>query len=65
VILHAYGQQYVYAVRTVREVYPDSLSILNSPKGTWLTLLTCKEYNEATGQYRRRIAVQAVLVNIK
>jgi LPXTG-site transpeptidase (sortase) family protein len=59
------GLQYIYEVRTVKQVSPTNQSIMKTPKGTWLTLLTCKEYNERTGQYRWRVAVQAVLIAVK
>jgi LPXTG-site transpeptidase (sortase) family protein len=64
VIIHAYGQQYIYEVREVRRIWPGNLSVLRHEDQSWLTLLTCYEYNEQAGDYRYRIAVRAVLVKV-
>ncbi len=64
IIIYAYGQQYVYEVRSVRKVYPDNLSVLQHKDRDWLTLITCKDYNESQDAYTYRIAVQAVLVEV-
>ncbi len=54
--------RYVYAVRSFRRVGPTDLSALDHETLDWLTLLTCAEYDQAAGGYRRRLVVQAVLV---
>lgn len=32
---------------------------------SWLTLVSCKDYIESTGEYRSRVLVRAVLVEVK
>ncbi|MDH5607299.1 MAG: sortase, partial [Anaerolineae bacterium] len=64
-ILHANGQKYIYQVRSVDEVYPSNLSILDYKPGYWITLITCSSYNEAAEVYNTRTAVQAVLISIE
>ena len=59
------GQQYIYKVRAVLLVAPDDLSVLRHEELPWLTLLTCRSYDEASGAYRWRVAVRAVQVEVK
>ncbi len=65
IIIHAFGQKYIYEVRTVKQIDPDDTSILAHKDESWITLITCKEYNEATNTYLSRIAVQAVLIRVE
>lgn len=64
IILHVYGLKYVYEVRQVLTLAPNDLSVLRHEDYAWVTLLTCQGYNEASGTYRSRVAVRAVLVNV-
>jgi sortase (surface protein transpeptidase) len=32
---------------------------------SWLTLVTCKDYDEKTNTYRKRVVVRAVLVSVE
>ena len=65
IIIHAWGQQYIYRVRYKNErVDPNDSSILDSKDYSWITLITCKDYNESGGYYRWRTVVQAVLVEV-
>ena len=64
IIIHAYGEQYIYEVRKVRLVAPDDVSVLRHKDRDWVTLLTCQGYDESTQSYRWRLAVQAVLIQI-
>ncbi|MBI4762444.1 MAG: sortase [Chloroflexota bacterium] len=64
IIVHLGGQRYIYEVRQVRQVSPYSLSPLQHEEYSWLTLITCREYDAASRQYRYRLAVRAVLVKI-
>ena len=57
------GRIYIYEVRS-SEVYPADASqpLAHTPDGyDYLTLVTCKDYDEDSGQYHHRLAVQAVL----
>ena len=65
VIVHAFGQKYVYEVRTNTLVEANDASVLKHEAKPWLTLLTCKEYDEKTNTYRKRVVVRAVLVSVE
>ncbi|MCD4752584.1 MAG: sortase, partial [Anaerolineaceae bacterium] len=62
VIVHAYGQAYVYEVRTVeRYVQPDDTSsVFKHEDYPWLTLITCMGYDEDSNSYRWRVVVRAI-----
>ncbi len=66
VIVHAYGQEYVYAVRTIEEfVDPqDTADVFQHEDYPWLTLITCKGYDQESASYRWRVVVRAVQVRI-
>jgi LPXTG-site transpeptidase (sortase) family protein len=65
VIIHAWGQRYIYQVRSVTEVRPQDISILSHEDISWLTLVTCQGYDEESDSYRMRVAVRAVLVKVE
>ncbi|MGV8026555.1 MAG: sortase [Anaerolineaceae bacterium] len=66
IIVHAWGQQYVYEVRSTSKVTPNSVSsIIKHEDLPWLTLITCSGYDEETQSYQYRIIVSAVQVEIK
>jgi LPXTG-site transpeptidase (sortase) family protein len=66
IIVHAFGQEYVYEVRQVRQVRPNDTSMVTRHEEyPWLTLLTCRGYDPASGQYLYRVAVRAVLVEVR
>ena len=66
VIVHVGGEDYVYSVRSVTQVDPGSTAaLLKHEELPWVTLVTCRGYDEATGTYRYRILVRAVLVEVK
>jgi LPXTG-site transpeptidase (sortase) family protein len=66
IIVHLAGQQYIYEVRSVKQVAPTDVSaMLKHEELPWLTLISCKSYDEATDSYRYRIVVRAVLVEVK
>ncbi|MFZ5885657.1 MAG: sortase [Chloroflexota bacterium] len=65
IIVHLSGQKYIYEVREVRQVSPYSLSPLRHEQYPWLTLITCREYDEKTQSYRYRIVVRAVQIKIE
>ena len=65
VIVHLGGQKYVFEVRSNKQVKADSVeSTLKHEEIPWLTLITCKSYNEKTGEYAYRTAVRAVLLEV-
>jgi len=65
--VHAFGQQYVYAVREIQtKVKPADMSVVTKHEDrAWLTLVTCQGYDLQTGEFRWRTAVRAVLVEVK
>ncbi|MCQ3938728.1 MAG: hypothetical protein DPW18_17030 [Chloroflexi bacterium] len=65
VIVRAYGTMYIYEVRQNRIVSPYNTTVLQHEEDAWLTLLTCKDYNETADTYAKRIAVRAVLVKVQ
>jgi LPXTG-site transpeptidase (sortase) family protein len=64
IIIHAYGQKYTFEVRTNQTVAPNDTSALKHEVKPWLTLVTCKEYDEKTNTYKKRVIVRAVLVSV-
>jgi len=65
IIIHAYGQSFIYEVRKVDYLYPADYSKAFEHKDEpWITLLTCRSYDEKSNSYRQRVAVKAVLVKV-
>ncbi|MBL7164709.1 MAG: sortase [Anaerolineales bacterium] len=64
IVIHAWGQVYTYEVRTVEQVGADDFSFLPHEDYDVLTLITCKDYDEASGEYDWRLAVRAVLISL-
>lgn len=66
VIIHAWGQEYIYEVRSIRQVEPEETGAMLEPEELpWLTLVTCRGWDETSGAYRWRVLVRAVLVEVK
>ncbi len=66
IVIHAWGQDYVYHVREIYDwLTPNETSILEHRDRDWLTLITCKGFDETNGFYHWRTAIQAVLVEIR
>jgi sortase (surface protein transpeptidase) len=63
-VIHAYGQKYVFEVQTNTLVDLDNTSMFKHEEKPWLTLLTCKDYDEKTNTYRKPVVVRAVLVKV-
>jgi LPXTG-site transpeptidase (sortase) family protein len=64
IIIRAYGQKYTFEVRSNTIVEPDDSSVFKHEEKPWLTLVTCREYDERTNSYLKRVAVRAVLVSV-
>jgi LPXTG-site transpeptidase (sortase) family protein len=65
IIIHLNGQQYIYSVRSTMSVSPSSTYWLTRHEDySWLTLVTCQHYNEASNSYDYRRVVRAVLVDV-
>lgn len=66
VILHAWGEEYIYEVREVLSVKPYNVkAMMKHQENAWLTLVTCQGYDENSGEYLNRILVRAVLMEIR
>jgi sortase (surface protein transpeptidase) len=66
VIVHAYGQEYVYSVRDSTLATPGAVaSVIRHEQYPWLTLITCQGYDDLTNSYRSRVVVRAVQMEIK
>jgi LPXTG-site transpeptidase (sortase) family protein len=65
VVVHAFGMRYVYRVRQIMLVKPDDPSIWQHEEYDWITLITCRAFDESTGSYRWRYVVRAVLVSVE
>jgi LPXTG-site transpeptidase (sortase) family protein len=64
VVIHAYGQKYTFEVRSNEIVDPKDISAFRHEERPWVTLVTCREYDEKTNMYRKRVVVRAVLVGV-
>jgi len=63
--IEAFGHVYTYRVRNNFLIEPDDLkSPFVKKNGTWVTLMTCEDYNASTETYASRRLVRAVLVKI-
>ena len=61
IIVHAWGQKYIYEVRsTWWSTKSDDLRPLQHEEHPWLTLITCRGYDEESDTYRWRTVVRAV-----
>jgi LPXTG-site transpeptidase (sortase) family protein len=67
IIVHMLGQQYIFEVRNSRLVRPDTstYALEHLEKNSYLTLITCADYNDQTSSYRFRRIVRAVLVSVQ
>lgn len=65
VIVRAYGQQNIFEVQANFIVGPHDKSVMKHEELPWITLVTCKDYDEKTDTYLRRIVIRAVLVDVR
>lgn len=63
--IHAWGQTYTYEVREARRVAPDDTTVMKHEEYSWLTLITCQEFDEKNQSYRWRYVVRAVLTKVR
>ena len=62
VFVHSFGDLYIYEVKSIRELYATDPAILQHEEKSWLTLVTCADYNEKAETYLKRLVVKAELV---
>ncbi len=65
IIITAYGQKYIYEVREVNRILPDSQEAFTHSDYPVLTLVTCQGYDETSGLYLWRYYVRAVQIKIE
>ncbi|HEX6035439.1 MAG TPA: sortase [Anaerolineales bacterium] len=58
-----YNSKYLEG-RSNEIVAPNDVSAFRHEERPWLTLVTCREYDEKTDSYRKRVIVRAVLVRV-
>lgn len=57
--LTAWGIKTIYQVREVVQVDPQDLSALRHEEKSWITLITCREFDADKNEYRYRLVVRA------
>jgi LPXTG-site transpeptidase (sortase) family protein len=66
VIVHGWGSEYIYEVRSINRVLPGNIAaMMKHEESSWVTLVTCRGYDEASDTYKYRVLVRAVLVEVK
>jgi LPXTG-site transpeptidase (sortase) family protein len=66
VIVQFSDQNYIFEVRQVKTIDPtNSTYVFKHEDQPWLTLITCKGFNEVTESYQYRTVVKAVLIKIE
>lgn len=66
IIIHLYGLEYTFEVRSRLTVTPDDLSLIDQAEDyAWLNLITCKGFNSSADTYSYRLIVRAVLVDVE
>jgi LPXTG-site transpeptidase (sortase) family protein len=65
IYIHANRQVYVYQVQANRKVLPSDISAVFAHEDySWITLVTCEDYNAKTGLYDHRRMVRAILISV-
>jgi LPXTG-site transpeptidase (sortase) family protein len=64
-VVYAFGQKYTFDVQTNEIVNPTDRSVMKHEEKPWLTLVTCRDYDEKTDTYKSRVVVRAVLVDVR
>jgi LPXTG-site transpeptidase (sortase) family protein len=63
--IHTFGQVYVYEVIESQVVQPSNITAaFKHENKSWLTLITCENYQDKTETYTNRRMVRAVLVSV-
>ena len=64
VIVHAYGQKYIFVVQTNMAMEPNDRSVMKHEEAPWLTLITCRDYDVKNDTYTNRTVVRAALLGV-
>jgi LPXTG-site transpeptidase (sortase) family protein len=66
IIIHAWNQEYIYEVRETKIVSAtDTSDALKHEEYSWITLVTCRDYDAKAGAYNERYLVRAVLTKVQ
>lgn len=65
IIVHAFGERLIYDVVANDIVLPKDLSPLKHEETAWLTLITCRGYQENSDSYASRTVIRAVLIRVE
>jgi LPXTG-site transpeptidase (sortase) family protein len=66
IIIHAWNEQYVYEVKEFDTIAPSDFSTAFKHEDlSWITLMTCKDYDAESSTYLQRYLVRAVLIQVK
>jgi len=65
IFIYNQGYRYTYKIVSNKHVQPNDITVLQHEENAYLTLITCDTYDEKTGTYLQRIAVRAVLVDVR
>jgi LPXTG-site transpeptidase (sortase) family protein len=66
IIIHLYGTEYTFEVRSKLSVMPDDLSLIEQEEEfAWLNLMTCRGFNAAVDTYNYRLIVRSILVDME
>lgn len=67
IIIHLYGQKYVYEITDSRLSFPSTtgFALQSMQDHSYLTLVTCQGYNPVSESYLFRRLVRAVLIEVK
>jgi LPXTG-site transpeptidase (sortase) family protein len=65
IMIHSNGQVYVYQVKDNRLIQPSSIEALFKHEDySWITLVTCENFNADLGKFTSRRMVRAVLISV-
>ena len=66
IFINAWGQRFEYEVREVKTITPQDIkTVMKHEVYPWITLVTCKDYDEKHQTYDHRTMVRAVLIKIE
>jgi LPXTG-site transpeptidase (sortase) family protein len=65
IYIHAYGKIYIYQVQENRKISSANLSaVFKHEEYSWVTLVTCEDYDAKSGVYKYRRMVRAILISV-
>jgi LPXTG-site transpeptidase (sortase) family protein len=65
IFVYNLGYRYTYKVESNAYVQPNDITVMKHEEKSYLTLITCDTYDEKADTYLRRVAVRAVLVDVR